>query len=78
LADDYDVFVSYAHEHDQEVGEFVKAMERKASHLRIFHDRKSIPPGGQWIKMISDAVQRTRRFIAILSPHYSASPGLLG
>jgi hypothetical protein len=71
---EYDVFVSYAHEHDQEVKEFVEAMRQKAPNVKIFYDRTSIPPGGQWIKMISDAVQKTRSFIAILSPQYTASP----
>lgn len=66
--DEYDVFVSYAHDHDEEVKEFVKAMTQNAPHLRIFFDRTSIPAGAQWIKMISDAVQKAHKFIAVLSP----------
>jgi len=71
---DYDVFVSYAHKQDAEVREFVSALLMRDPSPRVFHDRQSIPIGGQWLKHISDAVQRSRLFVAILSPDYSASP----
>jgi hypothetical protein len=71
---EYDLFISYAHEHEAEVSEFIKVIQSHSPTLRVFYDRTSIPPGGQWIRMISDAVQRTRKFVAILSPQYSASP----
>jgi len=71
---DYDVFVSYAHKQDAEVREFVNALLMRDPSPRVFYDRQSIPIGGQWLKHISDAVQRSRLFVAILSPDYSASP----
>jgi len=71
---DYDVFVSYAHKQDAEVREFVDALRLRDPSARVFYDRQSIPIGGQWLKHISDAVQRSRVFVAILSPDYSASP----
>ncbi len=70
----YDVFLSYAHKQDQEVNAFVTALRKRAPGLRLFYDRTSIPTGGQWIKLISDAVQQAHTFVAILSPDYSASP----
>ena len=73
-ADDYDVFVSYAHKQDREVKEFVHALQQNVPRPKIFFDRTSIPIGGQWIKMLSDAVQNARTFVAILSPEYTASP----
>ena len=73
-AGDYDVFISYAHKQDREVLTFVEEMRRQQPQLRIFHDRRAIPPGGQWIRMISDAVHHARYFIAVLSPDYTASP----
>ncbi len=70
----YDVFVSYAHKQGSEVATFVQALQQHYPTLRIFYDRRAIPPGGQWIKRISDAVHQARAFIAVLSPDYSASP----
>jgi hypothetical protein len=70
----YDVFISYAHKQDQEVRAFVQELQRQQPHLRIFHDRGAIPVGGQWIKLISDAVHDASVFIAVLSPDYTASP----
>lgn len=69
-----DVFVSYAHKQSQEVLAFVRELERRYPGLRIFYDRVSIPPGTQWLKMISDGVHNARMFVAVLSPDYSASP----
>jgi TIR domain-containing protein len=70
----YDVFISYAHKQDQEVQAFVQELQRHRPLLRIFHDRAAIPAGGQWLKMISDAVHHAATFIAVLSPDYTASP----
>jgi hypothetical protein len=72
--DRYDVFISYAHKQDQEVQAFVQELQRHKPLLRIFYDRTAIPPGGEWLKMISDAVHNADRFIAMLSPDYTASP----
>jgi len=71
---DYDLFLSYAHKDETAVKEFVAALHHRAPGLKIFYDRTSIPPGGHWIRLISDAVQHARIFVAILSPAYSASP----
>jgi len=70
----YDFFISYAHRQEHEVAEFVRALQQSAPSARVFYDRDSIPVGGQWLRIISDAVNRTRHFIAILSPDYTASP----
>jgi hypothetical protein len=71
---EYDVFVSYAHKQDAEVREFVDALQQRDRSLRVFYDRQTIPVGGQWLKAISDAVHKSRLFIAVLSPDYTASP----
>jgi hypothetical protein len=68
------LFVSYAHKQDAEVAAFVGALRAAAPALRIFYDRSSIPVGAPWIQRISDAVQFSQTFVAILSPDYSASP----
>ena len=71
---EYDVFISYAHKQGREVRAFVQALQKRHPRLRIFYDRRAIPSGGQWIKLISDAVHRASTFIAVLSPDYTASP----
>ena len=52
----------------------VDALTRRLHRSRVFYDRTSIPPGGQWLKTISDAIARSRCFVAVLSPDYSVSP----
>lgn len=73
-AEEFDLFISYAHKQDAEVEEFVRALQQSEPRARVFYDKKSIPVGGQWIRMLSDAVQKAHRFVAILSPDYTASP----
>lgn len=69
----YDFFISYSHKQTPEVKHFVQALLRKNPQLNIFYDRTSIPAGGLWIKLISDAIQNSKAVICILSPQYSTS-----
>ncbi|QEC69555.1 toll/interleukin-1 receptor domain-containing protein [Panacibacter ginsenosidivorans] len=69
----YDFFISYSHKQATEVQLFVQAMLEKQPQLNIFYDKTTIPTGGLWIKLISDAIQNSKSVICILSPQYSAS-----
>jgi len=69
----YDFFISYAHKQESEVTEFVRALRAAAPSARIFFDRTAIPTGELWIRALSDAIQKVKTFVAILSPDYSAS-----
>jgi hypothetical protein len=69
----YDFFISYSHKQTPEVKHFVEALLQKDPQLNIFYDRSSIPTGGLWIKLISDAIQNSKSVICILSPQYSTS-----
>ncbi len=71
---EYDIFISYSHKQEQEVFEFVSELRQQYPALEVFYDRNAIQAGAGWLKLISDAVQQARVFIAILSPDYSASP----
>jgi hypothetical protein len=71
--DGYDFFVSYSHKQEKAVKLFVDALKQKNASLRIFYDRDEISPGATWLKAISDAIQHTRRFVAVLSPDYRNS-----
>jgi hypothetical protein len=70
---DFDYFISYSHVHTPQVAELVSAMKAKDANLNIFYDRESIPPGGPWIRLISDAIQRSKSVVCILSPQYRDS-----
>jgi TIR domain. len=70
----FDYFISYAHIHSDLISSFVQNMKLKNDKLRIFYDRDSIPPGGLWIKQISDTIQKASRVLVFLSPDYDNSP----
>lgn len=70
----YDFFISYSHVQTEQVAELVAALKARDAGYRIFYDRSSIPPGGQWIRQISDAIQRSKNVICVLSPQYRDSP----
>lgn len=70
----YDFFISYPHTHSNAVRQFLEALQKKYPSANIFHDSKSIPIGAHWIRTISDAIECSKQFIAILSPDYSKSP----
>jgi hypothetical protein len=74
LADKYDYFISYAHKQTELVASFVETIRKHNDQLSIFYDRSSIPPGGLWIKHISDAIMRARRVIILITPDYVNSP----
>ena len=70
---EYDFFISYSHKQIPEVNLFVEALLQQQPELNIFYDKSSIPPGGLWIKLISEAIQNSKAVICILSPDYTAS-----
>ena len=56
--DYYDFFISYAHTHSDLINKFVLKLKENNVKLRIFYDKDSIPPGGMWIKQISDTIRK--------------------
>ena len=74
IEDNYDFFISYAHTHSNLINSFVEYLKQKNSNLRIFFDKDSIPPGGLWIKQISDTIQKSKKVLVFLSPDYDKSP----
>ena len=72
--DYYDFFISYAHTHSELINKFVSKLKEKNVKLRIFYDKDSIPPGGMWIKQISDTIRKSKKILVFLSPDYDNSP----
>ena len=69
----YDYFISYSHKHTAAVQILVNALKTRNPAATIFYDRDTIPAGGLWIKMISDAIQNSKNVVCILTPEYSKS-----
>ncbi len=72
--ENYDFFISYAHTHSELINKFVLKLKEKDVKLRIFYDKDSIPPGGMWIKQISDTIRKSKKILVFLSPDYDNSP----
>lgn len=72
--DNYDFFISYAHTHSDLINSFVEHLKKQNNQLKIFYDKDSIPPGGLWIKQISDTIQKSKKVLVFLSPDYDKSP----
>lgn len=74
MKDNYDFFISYAHTHSALINSFVERLKLQNNKLKIFYDKDSIPPGGLWIKQISDTIQQSKKVLVFLSPDYDNSP----
>ena len=72
--DEYDYFISYAHTHSELINSFVDLVKLRNGQLNIFYDRDSIPPGSQWIRQLSSAIQKAKKVLIFLSPDYDKSP----
>jgi hypothetical protein len=72
--DAYDYFISYAHKQTDLINSFVQSIRKHNDGLKIFYDRSSIPPGGLWIKHISDAIMKAKKVIVVITPDYCNSP----
>jgi hypothetical protein len=72
--ENYDFFISYAHTHSELIDRFVEQLKKANSKIKVFYDKDSIPPGGMWIKQISDTIGKSKKVLVFLSPDYDNSP----
>jgi hypothetical protein len=72
--ENYDFFISYAHTHSELINNFVEQLKKTDSKINVFYDKDSIPPGGMWIKQISDTIGKSKNVLVFLSPDYDNSP----
>lgn len=70
---EYDFYISHATEQAAAVKIFADALLAIDPSLNIFYDNSSLPGGSIWIKSVSDTIQNSRNFIAILSPEFNTS-----
>jgi hypothetical protein len=71
--DDFDVFLSYAHEDASHVTIFESHLTKKYPKVRVFLDRKSISIGSAWQPKIFESLDRCKKVVAMLSPAYLES-----
>jgi len=70
---EYDVFLSYARENNEEMELFEKELIRSRPNIRIFLDRKDIDIGSPWQPQIFESLDKCRKVVAFFSPHYLRS-----
>jgi TIR domain len=69
-AAEYDVFISYAHKDNREASLLVKSLKTCKPDLSIFLDRLSLDVGAAWQQKIYEAIDRSRKVVAVFSPSY--------
>jgi hypothetical protein len=69
----YDFYISHARQQAEAVKLFAESLLAIDPSLKIFYDNSSLPAGSLWIKSVSDAIQNSKTFIAILSPEFNTS-----
>lgn len=69
----FDLFVSYSHQNTEEVKRLVSAIRDTRPSLRIFLDRLELHPGAAWQQHLFEAIDESRKVVAVFSPHYLAS-----
>jgi TIR domain-containing protein len=69
-ASKYDVFISYAHENDDEASRVVDELRKVRPDVRLFLDKLSLNIGAAWQQEIFEAIDACRKFLAMFSPAY--------
>jgi len=69
----YDIFISYSHENSDEVDFLVDQLKKMYPKLRIFLDRMELDPGSAWQQEIFEALDISKKILAIYSPPYLTS-----
>lgn len=69
-AEEYDVFVSYSHDNHKEASHIVEGLRESSPGLKIFLDRLSLDVGEAWQQKIFEAIDRSRKVVALFSPQY--------
>jgi hypothetical protein len=70
---EYDVFISYARENNDEMELFEKELIRSYPSIRIFLDRKDIDIGSPWQPQIFESLDKCKKVVSFFSPDYLKS-----
>jgi hypothetical protein len=70
---EYDVFISYARENNNEIEFFEQELIRSNPNIRIFLDRKDIDIGTPWQPQIFESLDKCRKVVVFFSPDYLKS-----
>ena len=66
----YDVFLSYAREDKDMASHIAQRLKEFSPSIRIFHDQISLKEGSTWLMQIAEALDSSRRVIALYSENY--------
>lgn len=72
-ASGYDVFISYSHKDRTTAQRALDHLHAKRPDLRVFCDERSIATGSSWLMAIADALDQSRRVMALYTPDYWSS-----
>lgn len=72
-ASGYDVFISYSHKDRTTAKKALSRLHATRPDLRVFCDDRSIATGTSWLLEIADALDNSRRVMALYTPDYWAS-----
>ena len=70
----YDVFLSYAEEDSDAAQRLAGVLQAELDNVRIFDYRLSIDVGQAWQQEIDEAIEGSKKIVALMSPDYFASP----
>ncbi|MDB4877622.1 MAG: hypothetical protein JWM41_4068 [Gemmatimonadetes bacterium] len=70
---EFDYFISYSHDDTNAVDQLMNALVEAAPRVRVFRDRISISAGASWQSRIDEAIECSRKIIALYSPSYVQS-----
>lgn len=73
ILNEYDFFISYSHQNEEIVSDFVEQLKRKKPHLNIYIDKEQLSIGMFWKKELLRAIQSSRFFLSFVSTPYLSS-----
>src|SRR5438132_13511127 len=69
------IFLSYAHDANEELVTRIKADLEKRGH-DVWFDKSEIKFGDDWRRSITEGITRSHKFVAFLSKHSTRDPGV--
>jgi hypothetical protein len=69
----YDLFVSYSRDDSRDASLVVEELQQLRPRLRVFFDRMTLDHGSAWQQEVYEAIDASRRFLAMFSPSYLTS-----
>jgi hypothetical protein len=69
------IFLSYGHDHNEELVRRIRADLEKRGH-DVWFDKSEIKMGDEWRRSITEGITRSHKFVSFLSKHSTRDPGV--